>query len=413
MTDQPGDARLRPAGRSDGPNSRSARRTFVFGIRSQLPVPEEGWSVAIHDGGCSHSTEDAQTCVGAVRCRFSAWHGEDALVAMAANQVVAATAAIAGLEPVEERQEVVTFPRLEVIAAVTVTLRSDEGSYGFDDALEIVTRASRALLQATGALEAPVTRQQLFPFYSFVDENDDGEVTEPLVVIFEDAYFGPSRADRHQVQRAERHLFAALSCDPVETYHHFKLEARRALQVSGHYEDAVLKAATACEVLIKHTSWYLTWEASRVLPADPCLTNASSGAEIFTSRPAALIGSVLAPRLRGSWDSKEPDAPIARWRNSVARLRNRVIHLGHRPTETEAAEALEVVDVLEKHVMDRLASAVSTYPRSALKLVHRDGLERRGQFNRRARAVWDSESLGDHLRAYLKWLETYDIEGAE
>lgn len=410
MTDQSGDARPLPA---DGPNSPYARRTFVFGIRSQLPVPEDGWSVVIHDDRCRHGADDAQSCLGAVRCKLGAWQGEDALVSRAAHQVLAAAAAVAGLESVEERQQGVTFPRLEVIAAVTVTLRSDESSDAFDDALEIVTQASGALLQATGALEAPVTRQQLFPFYSFVDEHESGEISEPSIVIFEDAYFGPSRADENQVQRAERHLFAALSRDPVETYHHFKLEARRALRVSGHYEDAVLKAATACEVLIKQASWYLTWEASLMLPADPCLANASSGVEIFTSRPAALIGSVLAPRLRGSWDSKRPDVPIARWRNSVAQLRNRVIHLGHRPTEAEAVEAVEVVDVLEKHLMDRLASSASSYPRSALKLVHRDGLERRGQFNERAREVWDSESLGDHLRAYLTWLETHDVEGAE
>ncbi len=65
---------------------------------------------------------------------------------------------------------------------------------------------------------------------------------------------------------------------------------------------------------------------------------------------------------------------------------------------------MDALDQLESHVMDRLAVQANLYPRTALLLAGRDGLERRGEFGK-ARATWKGENLQELLRNYLDWLE--------
>lgn len=170
--------------------------------------------------------------------------------------------------------------------------------------------------------------------------------------------------------------------------------------------DAVLKAAAACETLVKHVAWQITWEATQKLREDPTPTAMGAGG-VFDAKPSRLIGAVLSTRLRGNWASKDISQPVGAWRVHVAKTRNAILHRGVRVTEAQAFLAVEAMSALETHLMDALGSRASTYPRSALLLVGRSGLERRSTFES-GRAVYEHESLDLLLQEYLAWIDAND-----
>ena len=386
------------------------RHTYVFALRSQLPVPEEGWGVVIHRDGCHEDETDPIACRGAIECRLFAADAESHDLSEAVSLMAATASSLTHSDrPDAAEPPSIGFPHLMTIATVSINSTTPDGST-FEVAMGTLTDASRALLQATQALSAPVTRQQLWPFYAIVSPQDNRSLGVSMVVM-DDAYFGPPRATRDQAHRADLQFFAKLGADPVEIYHDLELSARREAVVDGDYSGAILKAAAACEVLIKHTAWYLTWEAQERLERDPT-PMASTAPGIFASKPAQLIGGVLTSRLAGSWSSRG-EGPVAQWRQYIARQRNAVIHLGHRPIEDDAAAALHAMDALEALVMDRLAACAERYPRTALKLVGRAGLERRSCFGTSVAQVWDTESIGEHLIQYVRWLTITAPEGPD
>ncbi|HUD05490.1 MAG TPA: hypothetical protein VMR18_01015 [Candidatus Saccharimonadales bacterium] len=174
----------------------------------------------------------------------------------------------------------------------------------------------------------------------------------------------PASAD--QLRDAALILRVGWSGSPVETYRDFELGAQNAAWVDGDYTDAVLKAAVAAEVLLKHTAWMLTWEVSEEEKANTSSTAATF--DPFKAKPGRLIGNVLARRLGGDWSSRDEAKPIGAWRSHIARRRNAVIHTGYRPNEAEVQQTVEALHRLEQHVLDRLAVRAAVYPQTAIGL---------------------------------------------
>lgn len=390
------------------------RRHYVMAVKAEVPVPRGDWGVVLHPAGCEAAESgchDGEACPRANRVRIRA-------ARVAAPDMELAAVAMLGLVsdlvndggPADGIGALdLGATRLQAAVAVSAPIHdSSELGQHFDDCMRLVTDSSRALLQATGYLAPPVTRQQLWPTYVVVDERADETTSVANLVMMEDAYLGAEFADEAQRERAEAHLKAAWSRNPVEVYHDLRLGARRSGQAEGNYIDAVLRTAAAAEALLKHVAWQLTWEATEHLSVDPA-PSAMRPSEVFTAKPSELIGGVLSTRLGGNWQSRVPSSPVGAWRHEVAQMRNRVIHRGHRPTENEAAAALQAGLRLETHVMDRLAAKAATYPRTACLLVGRDGLERRDAFGP-ARATWFNQSMDVLLRSYLDWVEEHDVE---
>jgi hypothetical protein len=180
------------------------------------------------------------------------------------------------------------------------------------------------------------------------------------------------------------------------------LGAQRAGEIDGDYVECVLKSAAAAEVLIKHCAWMLGWEVAH-RPRQ-----SSSMRPLMTPRsdvkPATLIGKVLAPLLKGDWSSKSSDRPVGAWRTAIAQPRNAVIHLGQRPSHEEARHCLASLDLLEQHVLDRLAASAQLYPLTCLFLLGTSGLERRAAYGK-VRATARATDIAAQRTAYLSWLE--------
>src|SRR5690606_16389467 len=145
--------------------------------------------------------------------------------------------------------------------------------------------------------------------------------------------------------------------NPIETYRNFATQARNAIRFDGDYTKAVLSAAIASEILIKHAAWMLTMEAAR-MDQDPAPT--ADTEKLGGRKPSELIGGVLQPRLGGNWNSRDLNHPVGAWRQHIARKRAEVLHRGAKVSGAEADEAVIAMGTLETHIADRLAERGTT-----------------------------------------------------
>ena len=384
------------------------RRHYVLGLRDEVPAPKRPWSVYRHPPTCTAEDDSGLTCGGhecqrADICRLVPIKGEDVGFPQGLADIATVLGGMTGRTDSPPRSGAIPRRRTVAVVGSAWNEAEDSGAH-FDRCVALLHDTVKALRHATQARTPNVTRERLWPLYVVVDEDSAGAYTAARLVVIEGGFHNVATASASQTERAERTLLAAWQRNPVETYLDFELDARRAADTDGDYVEAVLKAAAAAEVLIKHTAWMLTWEATTLLPSDP---EPSAGAPGFAGepgKPRTLIGSILARRLKGSWDSSAPTRAIGAWRVRIAQLRNAVMHRGYRPDAAQGHQAVAALDALEKHIVDRLASMAHVYPRTALLLAGRDALEKRGDFGK-ARGTYESESLSQLLTGYLAWLD--------
>jgi hypothetical protein len=397
---------------TEPPEFTGVRRHYVFGLRTQLPVPEEGWTGVQHSAeecGAPVLTCEGLECPRALAASFWITPSSDPQPGLIMADMFEAARSVAGFPPHGSLEDVPSeMPFLRTVLTASAPCEGETPASHLEACFQYAVKMARALLQATEQIAPPLTRQQLLPTYVVIDQDDNGTRRVVTPVLVDDIYLGPSPATREQADRAMNFVFAGLTKNPVEVHHDLRLAARRAVHAEGDYVGAVLKAAAAAETLIKQVSWHIAWEAAEKLSTDPAPTSMGDGA-LFEAKPSQLIGSVLSVRLGGNWDSSRPSSPVGAWRHNVAQLRNRIIHLSHRPLETDAVYALDGLAALELHLMDRLAARANVYPRAALMLVGRDGLEKRGRFGP-VRATWQHQSLQTLLREYRTWIASHNDE---
>ena len=98
----------------------------------------------------------------------------------------------------------------------------------------------------------------------------------------------------------------------------------------------------------------------------------------------------------------EPGA-IHDWFKQVASLRNRVVHSGYDPSFTEAAAASQAASALATSLGDLLASNTESYPRTALILPGKLGVQRRGKWHKRLDELHSDASEVNWVSTFASW----------
>ncbi|WP_431892370.1 hypothetical protein [Micromonospora haikouensis] len=388
-------------------NAQVVRRHYVFALRDEVPAPDDGWTVYRHGPECF--VDDSPSCEGekceaAEVCKIFLFEGEDGRLFDGFKDLLCTLGRLSGQPEQDSGSELNPLPVRRVVAAVGAPWREgDNGGAHYEKCMSLLRDTVNALRLATGAHTPQVTIERVWPAYFVVDEYSGGMMEAQQLAVVEHGWRPVPAATCDEVETAHGILIASWLRNPTEIYGHFRLEAQRAAQTDGDYVECILKAATAAEVLIKNVAWMLTWEATEIFSSDPApgtfiVKPTSEG------KPRDLIGKVLSPRLGGNWSSQTPRQPIGAWRTAIAKRRNAVIHLGYRPSAEEAYEAIAALTVLEKHVVDRLAAKSAVYPRTALQIIGRSGLEHRGAFGK-VRATHQGQDLQELLKEYLSWVE--------
>lgn len=130
----------------------------------------------------------------------------------------------------------------------------------------------------------------------------------------------------------------------------------------------------------------------------------------FTSRSplSTRLRNRYHVRLEGGWDADKPGHPINEWDRKVAWLRNRVVHAGYRPTEQQAADALDASKAVETYVLDLIVHDRNRtrYPRTVFMMIGRVGLERNGLYKGKVRKAIET-APADWRRSFytfLRWI---------
>ena len=162
---------------------------------------------------------------------------------------------------------------------------------------------------------------------------------------------------------------------------------------------------TSLEILLDGVLTLMLWEADE-RPEDWAKTFQNDS---ITRR----VKTYYHERLGGNWNL-DTSPPLKGWIDRIARPRNKVIHTGYQPGKDEAQQAIDAVTALEKFVKTRLAVSRARWPKAALIVLARPGLERLGAWDKRMRnleARLDNPDEPDWLASYRQWRTSLESAG--
>lgn len=292
---------------------------------------------------------------------------------------------------------------ITVVEAVTPVTASDPDpdSDAFTDAFE---RCFEQIDQTISAYRLyarqPVprlTREQLPPIIPFATRPLlSAEGWHGLSLFFLHLNVGavrPEELDEAELETFNLYLETVSRGHPLALYSEKSLDAETALKKEGRFGDAVVHAQTSIEILLDALLALLVWEEGK--------TPDEAAAEEFQDAGfQKRVRTHFHTRLGGDWRTEGGDV-LTRWAEHVAAMRHRVVHAGYRPTREEARLAVAVAGEVEKFVRHRVIDRRNTYPRTALLMLGRPGLERAG--------VWAGriQRFAERADSEPPWIESF------
>lgn len=187
----------------------------------------------------------------------------------------------------------------------------------------------------------------------------------------------------------------------VATTEHW-LEGKMVLNRDGDYALAVLRSHMALEALFDNLLTLFFWEEGSKPEATAAEFELSLWKRVSRNFPT---------RLGGNW-SPRGDAPIGRWRENLAPLRNRVVHAGYVPTLAEGKESGEILSEVASFAFGRLARD-QAHPKSILLSIGLEGVERHvGSVTESLRQLAASDD-GEWLTSYSEWRREFEAALAQ
>jgi hypothetical protein len=289
-----------------------------------------------------------------------------------------------------------------------------------DAAVDIAIEAARNLQSVVSTVSRAlrlVSRASLPPFVQFMtgalvstDESFREEREDDILLQDVDRGTGVSYFGLAPEPLADEALeILAVAADvlgrgsPLAGYADLRRELAVQLHHDGNDRVAVVMAATAAEVLLDTVLLHLLWQEH---------TDPADAVRVFdrSIRHKTRVSAYLPHRLGGDWDPNGEGA-VGRYFARVTDLRNRVVHTGLIPTRDEALVAEAAVGELESFLADRLAADENRnrYPRTALALMGRPGMERRNAFTRRIQELGDDVREPDWIEAFKRYRHVVDL----
>jgi hypothetical protein len=286
---------------------------------------------------------------------------------------------------------------------VRVDSESEEAlSDAFDDGLLLLRDFQRAYHLLRKRPLQLVTRQRLplgVPFGVRRGESPDAPFPDDLSLMLMHANVPWRDPDLTEVEieGLERAVQLQSEAAVFTPYVDLRREAEEALSRNGDSRAAVLFAASAAEVLLNNLLAHMLWEEAMRPEVAATLFDAAT--------LLARLRRDYHPRLGGSGWDLSPGTALGDWHSHLAALRHRVIHAGYEPTYEEARRALDALWRLDSYLADTFAKPKprSTYPRTALALMGKPGLEKRSAWTRRFERLVTDDSEPNWLVTFGRW----------
>lgn len=248
----------------------------------------------------------------------------------------------------------------------------------FERCLSELNRLVRVVNQIAGTSLPLLRTEQLDPFVPVeqFDPQSQEWRKDRLLVLRVPGFGSTSRLTATQ----EEQLNAAIDLQGAPgimlslVRHRDWLErAKYAKSQQGDYESAVVALQTSVEVLMRAVHHLALVD----------LGHTASQIEAVTSEAATsfnkLHKTVLPTLLGGDWSSKSSASVV--FARDLYGARNQIAHAGRALTRQDADAASAAYDGIVELIIARLLHKPSRYPRTALALLGRPGLERRGRWS--------------------------------
>lgn len=164
----------------------------------------------------------------------------------------------------------------------------------------------------------------------------------------------------------------ARSGDPFMTARRSQWESDHAFLIEKDTASAVVNAAVSSEVLFNAVLQSMVWEEGD--------RDAQRVANWFRESLVKRLKTYYAPRLGGNWNMDDPSSALHSWKVNLQDCRNRVVHSGIIPSDSDARAALDAHHAAEEYLVNRLIEKRNAYPRTTLMLSGIQGLQRRDLF---------------------------------
>jgi hypothetical protein len=204
--------------------------------------------------------------------------------------------------------------------------------------------------------------------------------------------------------KLELMLLAMKTGHPMAVYQDRVREARCCLFLLGQRDNSIVLANVAVETLVDNVLTALAWEKGM----DPgkaakCYYKGQGLRQRIRIHLADLIG--------GDWDPAG-SGPVAVWDKRLAKLRHRVVHEGYLPSREEAVSAVDALSVLEAHIISRVADRTRDYPKTALLIAARKGIEAQGMYTDKFKHWLEENLTQDSFESLLTWRQDmYELLG--
>jgi hypothetical protein len=248
----------------------------------------------------------------------------------------------------------------------------------FDLCLSELNRLVRAVNLVADARLPLLRREQLDPVVP-VERLDSPtrEWSKDRLLVVRVPHLASSRrltADQEDQLNAAINLQGAPGVMRSLVRHRDWLErAKYATSQQGDYEGAVVALQTSVEIFMRAVHELVLVDLNYT--ASQIQSETSENATSFNR----LYKTILPQLLGGDWTSKSSTAVI--YAQDLYRARNQIAHAGRALTRRDAEAASAAYDGIVDLIIARLLHQPSRYPRTALALLGRPGLERRDRWS--------------------------------
>ena len=203
--------------------------------------------------------------------------------------------------------------------------------------------------------------------------------------------------DDEMMQRVSEAAHRISSLGPFVIYADLRREAQSQMHLGGDRRMALVALASAGEVLLDTALLHMLWEEH---------TSPPTAAEYFDRSVGhtARVSRHFPNRLGGGWDPGSR-TPAGQYLRDLVRLRHRVIHAGHEPSEQELESAWASLIDLEGYLGDRLAHPrnLNRYTRTAVAWMAESGLRRRNRWTKRVRELTKDSREPNWIETFKRW----------
>lgn len=216
-------------------------------------------------------------------------------------------------------------------------------------------------------------------------------------------YFPPDFLSDDQIGQVQQHTELSRLGLPFVSFDYWIREAKQSCWYLGRHDTATVQAFTAGEVFMDSVLLMLAWEEI-AYQGSPLTAKSVASFYSFQNTHGWRVNNQFSSRLSG-WDSGPSPRPHERWLDAAAKIRSKVVHTGYIPTEQEAGEVIEICLEMVDRVKSLLASDANRtqYPRCALLLLSRAGLERLGMYKGKVRRMFEEEGNGAWAEEFVQF----------